>query len=260
MTKTLLRFALPALLVALPLLASAGQGTPLNERRDAQTGGTVSITNVSGSVTVSPWSRSEVEVTGTLGQGSERLRFEVDGADTEIEVVLPGGRNTRVKGTDLIIRVPKGSSLEIAVVSAEVELEADADVEVACVSGNVTLTGSATDVEIAIVSGEAKVSLSGRLERAEVATVSGDITLSAPLADDGRIEIESISGDVHVSIPDDVGAKFALETFSGKLRNEMTNDRPEGGFGPGSELSFSTGGRARVRVQTFSGSVRLDAR
>ena len=260
MTKTLLRFALPALLIALPLIASAGQGTPLNERHDAQRGGTVSISNVSGTVTVSLWSRSEVEVTGTLGEGSERLRFEVDGADTEIEVVLPKGRNARVKGTDLIVRVPKGSNLEIAVVSAEVELEADADVEVACVSGDVKVTGTATDVEIAIVSGEAKVSLSGSLERADIATVSGDITLSAPLADDARIDIESVSGDVDLSLPDDLGAKFALETFSGKLRNEMSNDRPEAGFGPGSELSFSTGGRTRVRVQTFSGDVLLGAR
>jgi DUF4097 and DUF4098 domain-containing protein YvlB len=256
---TILNRVLPCVLLLLaPALARADKGTPINESLPAQRGGVVSISNISGSVTVSHWANAEVQVTGTLGKGSERLRFDVDGDQTEIEVVLPKGRNNNVQGTDLIVRVPDNSELEIAVVSANVTLEADAGINVAAVSGDINVKGSSTDIDVAVVSGEVKVLLSGELEEASIASVSGDVTLAAPLAANARIEVETVSGDVDLGLPENLGARFKVETFSGKLHNKMTNDRAESSFGMGANLSFSTGGRARVSVQTVSGNVLLD--
>jgi DUF4097 and DUF4098 domain-containing protein YvlB len=262
MTRALLRPAvLLALLAAAPALAESRDGTPIDERRAASPGGHVEISNVSGSVTVQPWGRSEVEVTGTLGRGTERLHFEVDGSRTEIEVVLPEGSNRRVEGTDLVVRVPERSRLEVAVVSADVTIErADAGIEIACVSGNVKVSGAPDEVEVAIVSGDVEARLEGDLEEAQLETVSGDVTLHARPAADGRIDVQSVSGDVEVHLPRGTSARFELQTFSGRLTNELSDDRPEEPrFGPGRSLSFSTGGSARVSVQTFSGHLRLKA-
>lgn len=257
---TILTRLLPCVLLLAPALAQAEKGTPIEESLPAQRGGVVSISNVSGSVSVSHWSRDEVQVTGTLGPGVERLRFDVDGDQTEIEVVLPKGRNTKVGETDLVVRVPDDSELEIAVVSATVTLDADAAVDIAAVSGDVFIKGSSPDIDLAIVSGDARVMLSGDLGEASIASVSGDVTLSAPLASDARIDIETVSGDVDLGLPSGLGAKFKLQSFSGSLDNKMTGDRPESGLalGMGTTLTFATGGRARVSVQTVSGNVLLD--
>ncbi|HSQ69888.1 MAG TPA: hypothetical protein VLM41_07360, partial [Steroidobacteraceae bacterium] len=54
-------------------------GTPLNERRPAEPAGHVEISNTAGSVSIAGWDRREVEVTGELGKGVERLEFETSG-------------------------------------------------------------------------------------------------------------------------------------------------------------------------------------
>ena len=54
--------------------------------------GRVLVSNISGSVTVSGWDRPEVEVTGKLSDGVDRLLFEADGSDVIIEVMIEGQR------------------------------------------------------------------------------------------------------------------------------------------------------------------------
>ena len=72
-----------------------------------------------GSVTVTGWDRNEVEITGELGDGTERLDFTKATRLTRIKVVLPE-RSYNVDDTDLIIKVPVGSVLSINTVSADV--------------------------------------------------------------------------------------------------------------------------------------------
>ena len=98
-----------ALLVAtLPLAALAG--TPIDKRTAADPAGTVEISNTAGSVVVSGWDRHEVEVTGELGKGTERLDFTRSDKITRIKVVLPN-RSSSVDDTDLIVIDP-GSETE----------------------------------------------------------------------------------------------------------------------------------------------------
>ncbi|MDQ1345856.1 MAG: hypothetical protein QG586_1387, partial [Pseudomonadota bacterium] len=77
-----------ALFVAtLPLVALAG--TPIDKRTAADPAGTVEISNMAGSVVVTGWDRNEVEVTGELGKGTERLEFTKSDKVTRIKVILP---------------------------------------------------------------------------------------------------------------------------------------------------------------------------
>jgi len=65
-------------LAAFAMLAcgqAALAGSPISERAPADATGHVEISNTAGSVEVSGWARNEVEVTGTLGDGVERLEF-----------------------------------------------------------------------------------------------------------------------------------------------------------------------------------------
>ena len=285
-----------ALVVVVAVLAAslAIAQQNVNERRAADPAGVVEIENVAGSVRVIGWERAEVEVTGTLGRGTERLEFSGGPGRTLVKVVLP--KNAKdVDGSDLTVKVPAGSRLEVDTVSADITTEQVAgvldletvsgtvravgkpsevkvqsvsgDVEVPAVdgpvraqtvSGRVTLLGARGSVEVSSVSGPIKV-VGADVESGELHTVSGTITFEGELAGAGRLEVETVSGEVELSLPASVAAEFRVTSFSGNITNELgPAARRSSEHGPGWELEFSNGGGgARVEVQSMSGRVTL---
>ena len=282
-----------ALLVAAP---AAWAGTPINERAPADPRGAGEISNVAGTVRVSGWDRDEVEVTGELGEGAERLEFTSGDKVTRIKVILPG-RSRNVEDTDLILRVPAASRLSVNTVSADIEVsgvagaqrlqsvsadirtQAEAeDVECKSVSGDVAIhgTGKKALVTITTVSGDAAAlkvagevnanTVSGNLtlglgetSRSRVRSTSGDLTVASVMAPDGRFDIESISGDVRLELHGPVNAEFDVSSFNGEIRN-CFGPKPvsTSEYAPGKELRFREGqGSGRVRLKTLNGDIDL---
>jgi DUF4097 and DUF4098 domain-containing protein YvlB len=284
-----------ALLVAtLPLAALAG--TPINKLTVADPTGTVEISNTAGTVTVTGWDRNEVEVTGELGKGTERLDFTKADKITRIKVVLPN-RSNNVEDTDLIVKVPATSLVSVNTVSADIgvqgvrgtqrlqsvsgEMRTEAsgeDIECRTVSGDVNIAGSGRKglVSITTVSGDATATrlagevngstVSGNLtlgvgetSRSRLRSTSGDLTLQGSLAADARLDIESISGDVRLDLVGKTGADFDVASFSGDIRN-CFGPQPvrTDEYAPGKEWRHQEGdGSARVRIKTLSGDVSV---
>ncbi len=290
MKRIVIVLAVVALLVASAALAQQS----VNERRPAEPGGVVEIENLAGSVKVIGWDRAEVEVTGTLGRGTERLEFSGGPGRTLVKVVLP--KHARdIDGSDLTVKVPAGSRLEVETVSADITAEQVAGVlDLETVSGSVRAGGKPTEVKVSSVSGEVEVSavdgpvraqsVSGRVtllgarkgvevtsvsgpikvvgadvESGELHTVSGTITFEGDVAGAGRLEVETVSGEVELSLPASVAAEFRVTSFSGSITNELgPAARRTHEHGPGWELEFSNGGGgARVEVKSMSGQVTL---
>ena len=283
--------------LALTMVAAAALAQEkVDQRRPAAKNGVVEISNVAGTVKVTGWDREEVAVTGTLGRGTERLDFSGSDGKTRIKVVLPTFSH-HVDGSDLEVRVPAGSRLEVNTVSAEIAVEAvsgelglesvsggitvggeakrfsaktvSGEIEIAAtnapgraksVSGTITLKGVAGEVEARSVSGSIVVK-GDAVSRVELETTSGDISFDAGLAKDGRVEAKSVSGTVDLRLPGATGADFDVTTFSGDITNDFgPAAKRTSEYGPGKELSFSTGGAGRVVVKSFSGSVNLRKR
>jgi DUF4097 and DUF4098 domain-containing protein YvlB len=285
-------------LLALALLAAppAFAGTPIKERAPAAADGRVEVSNTSGSVVVTAWPRNEVEVTGTLGDGSERLEFSSAGQTTRIKVVLPKV-SSHVDSTDLVIKVPAGSSLAVNTVSADVRAQgvrgaqrlqsvsgdvqtevAAEDAECKTVSGNVTVTGSGQPALLTIttVSGDASVTrvagevngntvsgnftiAMGDASRSRLRSTSGDLGLKGRLAPEARLDFESISGDVRLDLATPVSAEFDVSSFSGDIRN-CFGPKPvhTSEYAPGSEWRHREGqGTARVRIKTLNGDIQV---
>ncbi len=284
-----------ALLVAtLPLAAFAG--TPINKLTVADPTGTVEISNTAGTVTVTGWDRNEVEVTGELGKGTERLDFTKADKITRIKVVLPN-RSNNVEDTDLIVKVPAASLVSVNTVSADIgvqgvrgtqrlqsvsgEMRTEAsgeDIECRTVSGDVNIAGSGRKglVSITTVSGDAIATrlagevngstVSGNLtlgvgetSRSRLRSTSGDLTLQGSLAADARLDIESISGDVRLDLVGKTGADFDVASFSGDIRN-CFGPQPvrTDEYAPGKEWRHQEGdASARVRIKTLSGDVSV---
>lgn len=290
-TKTTLVLGL-----ALLLTAATWAQTPINERRPATPGGTVEVENVAGSVEVTGWSNGELEVTGTLWRGAERLEITGGPDALRVKVVLP--QNIRqTEDTHLKIRMPNGSRLQVEGVSASVEVrdvtgrldlesvsgdvtvhgrpealeaqsvsgdvtveEAPAGADLASVSGNVTVGRASDELEAASVSGDVVVS-AGSLGRAELSTTSGDIRCAVDLSGAGTVEMETMSGSILLEVPSSVGGDFELSTFSGSISSDL-GPAPErtSKYTPGEELKFSLGSGPRVKASSFSGSVTLKTR
>jgi DUF4097 and DUF4098 domain-containing protein YvlB len=263
---------------------------------DAASDGAVNISNIAGSVTVDGWNRSEVNVKGTLGRNVEELIVERDGNRVTIKVKVPkrGGRGI---ASDLSISVPRGSSLDVATVSADIDvrgvqgeqkLEAvsgdintesfESDVRAGTVSGDVIIKGSGKDtvtrgntvsgdvvlrdaageVSAESVSGDVIID-EGSFDRAQFNTVNGDIEFDAELRKGGRLSAETVNGEVDLSFEGTVSGRFDVDTFNGDISN-CFGPKPErtSKYAPGQELSFQEGsGDARITVSTMNGDVSI---
>lgn len=288
------------LLVWMTIMAAASGAAAqqvVEERTAAAPDGLVEISNMSGSVRVLGWDRAEVEVTGTLGRGTERLEFEGRNGRTVVRVIVPRFASN-VRGSDLVVRVPAGSRLEVSGVSADVQVDGLAgNLELETVSGAIAVTGAPSSVEAKSVSGslelevaaasvEAKTvsgairirgaqgalsaaTVSGSidgvaegLDRAELSTTSGRIVLQGGLNRRGRLTIKSVSGGVELILPSDQDSELSVKTFSGGIRHDLEHASEwSSARGPGRELEATLGdGSARIIVTSFSGSVTIRTR
>lgn len=284
---------LPALLLAMSATAK-----DIDKRLGADPEGEVTVFNMAGSVEIEGWSRNSVEVTGSLGDDVEELVFERDGDEVTIRVKVPSrSRGRRDLSADLTIKVPRKSSLEVATVSADIdisgvygeqELQAvsgdidteayTGDIDIESVSGDIDVDGDGTDMdaELVSVSGDISIdSLTGTIEaetvsgdlaivdgsfdRVEMETVNGDITLRAELRRGGRLSGETVNGDIDIRFKGNVSAEFDIETFNGKIDN-CFGPKPQrtSRYAPGWELSFTHGGNSgRVSLATLNGGIRF---
>jgi DUF4097 and DUF4098 domain-containing protein YvlB len=278
------------------LLAEAAAAERVDRRIDAAGDAIVTIQNTAGSVEIRGWSRNEVEVKGDLGRDVEELLLERDGKEVRIEVRAPRGNNVRI-GSDLEIRVPQGSSVEVSGVSNDIDIaDVRGDLRLSAVSGDIDAEGSEGDIEIETVSGDVQVegrgqegdhrfntvsgdidvqnvsgdiameSVSGDLllvdgtfERVNLNTTSADVVFRAALAGSGRLDVETINGDLDINFSDEVSARFDIETFNGEIRNCFGPEPVRTSrYTPGSELKFTAGGGSgRVTIRTLNGDLRL---
>src|SRR5690606_32371951 len=236
------------------LLAEVAAAERVERRLDAPRDAIVSVQNTAGSIDIRGWSRNEVEVQGDLGRDVEELVLERDDREIRIEVRSSRGNNRRIS-SDLEIRVPAGSTVNVSGVSTDIDIaDVTGDLRLSVVSGDVDVRGFASDIEIGTVSGDIQVegrgqtgdarfntvsgdvdvenvsgsisieSVSGDLliadgvfERVKLNTTSGDVVFQAGLGDNGRFDFDTINGDSDLSFKGDVSARFDIETFNGEI-------------------------------------------
>lgn len=298
LTDEIMNNKLRSLLVTVTLFLPFSLASAKEEHQsiDAAPDGLVIVVNTSGEVGVTGWDKNEVDVTADLGWGVEELIVERDKDDILIEVRVPKKRNSSIS-SDLVIRVPKNSAIDIGVVNADIEVsnvlgeqtlhsvsgdiasELDgADTEAGSVSGDIELVGSdkSIDLELSTVSGDLDVyRVSGSIEATSVSgditvvdgafkrvqgnTVNGSFDYKAALLDGGKLDLETINGTLDVILTGEVAARFDIETFNGSIRSCFgPKTERSNRYGPGRELQFTEGsGSARVTMKTLNGDISL---
>lgn len=197
-----------------------------------------------GPITVSVPTWAEVEVTsvqGSVSIANAPARLMVGVVDGRISVDGGADRMTLSGTGEISVRNFAGRQLTIGGVAGDIDVRnATGTVEVASVSGDLSLVG-----------------LTGGDIRAE--STSGDISWSGGLARDGYYRFVTHDGDVELALPKAVDAQIEVETFSGSFHSAIaavTSGDDDSAVGRRIVVRYGSGS-ARVRVESFSGDVRV---
>lgn len=190
----------------------------------------IRVINTVGSVNVTAWDRSEVQLKATLGPDVERLDFTCTDSVVRVDVIAPTQGSRKIE-SNLDISVPSGSSLDIETVSADTHTYNVAGrLMVTSVSGNLLLENVVGAVSAKSVSGD--ITISGSSPALDAVSVSGDVKISATV---GELRTETVSGSADIS---GTVAQLLAKSISGRL-------------------SFS-GTATAARAETVSGNIDLD--
>jgi DUF4097 and DUF4098 domain-containing protein YvlB len=297
--------------------AYQGRGGPEQTERFSRTvklgpNGSVSVSNIAGDIVVNAGRGDDVSIEAvkrTRGDRAELGRVEINVTDRAGRVDISTnhfGRHDQVS-VSYTITVPASASLEARSVSGNIRVTGvQGSVRAETVSGNVTtastprletarsvsgdveLTGAATDGDLSAnsVSGSVRAnglkarglqvgSISGNIvvtdvtcERLAAKSVSGDIEFSGALSRGGRYEATSHSGDVRMTLAGGTGFELNASTFSGEIRSDVPltmggGSRRDSGtgrelrrHGMGQQIRANYGdGSAELTLNTFSGDI-----
>jgi DUF4097 and DUF4098 domain-containing protein YvlB len=282
-----------AVVLALPVHAA----TPIDQRHPASADVQVRVENISGSVVVRSGTGEAVVITGTLGEGAKPLRVDGDAKRLTIRVEAENGsgRTQRMDDTHLEITMPGDGRLEAHTVSADVEVTGiQGGVELESVSGDIRYVGDSARVHLKSVSGDVIGEGAGRdwtvgtvsgdirlpraagsvradtvsglvelvlgdIERVRAESVSGALSATGPMTADGSLAMQSVSGAIVVELAEPLNARVRASTFSGRVDSSVGTPE-KAGIGGGYRLEAVSGsGTGDVRLESFSGRIRINA-
>ena len=210
-----------------------------------QPGGTIRLKTFSGRVNITGTSGNQVVIKAVRRATRERLQ------DIKLEVTQSGNvididanhraverRNDNVVETDFDIQVPNQVKLDLRTFSAPITLTN--------VSGDHEIEGFSSDIRLTDVSGPKRVK-----------TFSGGVTVQArSWADGDDMQVNTFSGDVTLHLPASARGDITFDSFSGSFNSDLpvqlTSSSKRNFRG-----TLNGGGNTNFRLNTFSGSVRI---
>ena len=175
--------------------------------------------------------------------------FTKNGGELTVRVPHGYGADYKITTTSGDVRVSEVDveTIEVSTTSGDVRVEPDAAkraqmVKVGTVSGDVTVSACAGDVEVSTVSGDQFIScdankvdvntvsgdahVEGACDEWCADAVSGDIELLCTVAPTKKIDLNTMSGSVRVALPADIRGFVAdLSGMSGHITNEFGPNR-----------------------------------
>jgi DUF4097 and DUF4098 domain-containing protein YvlB len=235
-----------------------GMDSNFEKRLAADPHGVVEISDVAGTVDVRAWDNPEVEVRADVGAGVDRIDIASDHGRVSIKVIVPN-HSLRSVTTDLHIRVPRGSDLDISGVSADVTTsDVEGAQQLKTVSGNVRADVFQKNMEVKTVSGDVVLRGRGKEPGAaeiNVSTISGNVRIDRA---GGDLEAATVSGDVSVRL-DHPAHNVRLRTTTGDVgfEGKMTKGAYLYAESVSGDLTVraATEGSMDYEVSTFSGDI-----
>jgi len=212
-------------------------------------GGKLVLKSFSGRVTITGTDAAEVVVNAVRRAPRERLsRITLDiHAEGSNTVYIDANHRdhswyswgNNVVDTDLEVKVPRKTNLDVSVFSAGVTVDA--------VEGSHKMNGFSSRLTLNDVSGPVKAH-----------TFSGPIIIRQKNWEPNQqIDVDTFSGNVELHVPETAKGTVSFNSFSGHLNSEMPltlHSTSRKNF----RAELGGGGEGMLRFKTFSGSVRID--
>lgn len=231
----------------------------------AAAGSEVSVSNVTGNVTVTASTTGRVEVLGTKrgsGRNFDRIKADVEQTSRGIAICVlyddnstcdNNGSHSNSRG-----RWNDDDNWGNARMDLEVAVPTSLQVAASSVSGDVSVTGAQGDVRANTVSGDIRLDrLHARSVKAN--TVSGDLEVRVDeFTGQGDLSFNTVSGDLTLYVPKSFDADLSMSSVSGDVNSDFAltvgnmNRMRRGSI----EARIGSGGR-RLDVHTVSGNLRL---
>ena len=275
-------FATTVLVAA--LLAPQATDTTL----PAVKGTRLAVNNFSGRITVTGWTRNDVQIRSTSEDDEAELRVESGSgeirvsqrmrngpADMEVTINAPVWMAVNLQGTETDIVVSGiAAPVKAQSVSGDITVSGGAEnVSLNSVDGDVRADGTRGSLDIQAVDGDVSVrDLTGALtiqgvdgdlllesitsSAVRVSSVDGDITFDGPLAASGTYSFKTHDGDLTIRPAGTVNATVSVSTWNGEFESSIPVTIT--GSQEGKRFSFTLGtGSARVELESFDGQIRL---
>jgi hypothetical protein len=261
MKQLQIRLAIFSALVCL-LLSLNAAAQDFRKSYEIGQGGSISVRNVSGDVTVTGYEGSAVLVLGFKeGPDRDRLWVEDNSAGNNVDVRARYPENCDCNASIRFeVKVPRANYKFDPISSVS------GDVEVTSVSGDLLAKSTSGNATVRGVTGAVNArSTSGNVHVGEITgTVSGKSTSGnveveiMQLGGAGDMEFASTSGNVRVKLPANLDADVRMSTTSGGLKTDfpLTIEEPERGHGRRAAGRVG-GGSRNLRLSSTSGSVSL---
>lgn len=279
--------------LSFPSIVFAGE--EVDETRGFVGSGKIEVIVMRGELDIEGWDESRISVSGEIDDLADKFVFEVDGDRALIEVRMPRHDVNWGDGSDLQIRVPHDSILDVDTVATDIDIDdvfggmriqtVSGDLELhnvagqilaRTVSGDIELTGKIGDASVNTVSGDMEIEMEGTELMVESVSgsadvrltlanrfigksVSGDIDFEGELPDSGEIDVSSVSGDIDLALTGSPNANVRAEAGpGGDIINRITDDKPHESMLRRQNLNAKIGnGGGLIRMKNVSGDLLL---
>jgi len=204
---------------------------------------TVSLSNVTGHISIEGWdeAQAEVKVIKDGGSAEDRQAVQVRLASTK-ELLSLETSPTRSSPVEVHyeIRLPRRVR--------QIEIKsADSEVKLAKLTGEINVSVQGSSIEMEDVSGPLHTKI-----------VKGDTQTTLSNAPTGPLEFSSVSGDIELRLDGDVNADITAETIDGEIDADddlklKVEKRPMGQAVTG---RIGTGG-VSIRIKTINGDIKI---
>ncbi len=261
MKKRLLTAVASCVVLAAAGLAVGFEGyqETIDKRFPLSPGGTVSLENVNGDVTIEAWENSEVWVQAVKSADTpellDRLKINIDATSSavRIDTEYPSSRRSD-HGDHDHDRRDRGRHLKVEY-TLTIPRTAVVD-EVELVNGNLHIVGVEGGMDAGTVNGN--IVVRDGAGDTSLSTVNGGIELHIGRLGYGEsVDLETVNGTLDLYLAASSGAEIRAESVNGKLRNDFGIEVRKGKY-VGSDFEGTIGGGgARVNLESVNGSITL---
>jgi Putative adhesin len=224
-------------LTSLPFNVVAQQ--QLSRRYPAGKNVRIELRNISGTIVVESWNKSEIRLTATI----ESKKAQVLPRQTDESLVVDVMSDNRGRG-------------DIGSINFKLQVPVNSSVDLETISGNINVTNIRSGLVRAHVSTEGDIELTNIVASQVIAqNITGNIFFDGELLGGGNYEFKSNKGDITIRIPVNSDFRFVASSPARRIAmNDFWNDSLKSHDGRKYE-GYVGGGHASLSIINYSGQI-----